>query len=47
MTAQEAIKTLEKPSGHIKIIPINKCIEIAYSAELVQAFEIAIDALEF
>lgn len=52
MTKQEAINVLEKPSDHIKTIHIKdkgKVVcreEIVYSAELVQAFEMAIEALK-
>ena len=52
MTVKEAIEVLNKPSDHIKTIHIKdkgKVVcreEIVYSADLVQAFEMAIEALE-
>lgn len=46
MTVQEAIDVFEKPSDHIKTIQINHVTGIVYSADLVKAFEMAIEALE-
>lgn len=48
MTEQEAIEILEKPSVHIK--PVHKTENgmdfLSYSADLVEAFEMSIKALE-
>jgi rubrerythrin len=48
MTEQEAIEILEKPSVHIK--PVHKTENgmdfLSYSADLVEAFEMSIMALE-